>query len=152
MPTATVGRDGSREDEHAEGHRGRTRRDPTRIGWASTLARNLGRPAEPDAATAGADEGEAQPGTQENASKGSKRDRPPARSRPLAAKTRADPWRRQSAAHSAAALATYCLASPWRGRDRRAFEREMARAARENGIPLDILYSVGLTETGRPAR
>jgi soluble lytic murein transglycosylase-like protein len=25
----------------------------------------------------------------------------------------------------------------------------MARAARENGIPLNILYSVGLTETGR---
>jgi len=28
-------------------------------------------------------------------------------------------------------------------------EQEMARAARENGIPLNILYSVGLTETGR---
>jgi hypothetical protein len=27
-------------------------------------------------------------------------------------------------------------------------EREMARAAQANGIPLDILYSVGLTETG----
>ena len=27
-------------------------------------------------------------------------------------------------------------------------EREMARAARESGIPLEILYSVGLTETG----
>jgi soluble lytic murein transglycosylase-like protein len=27
-------------------------------------------------------------------------------------------------------------------------EQEMARAARENGIPLNILYSVGLTETG----
>ena len=27
-------------------------------------------------------------------------------------------------------------------------EREMSRAARENGIPLNILYSVGLTETG----
>lgn len=29
-----------------------------------------------------------------------------------------------------------------------ACEREMARAARESGIPLEILYSVGLTETG----
>ncbi len=28
-------------------------------------------------------------------------------------------------------------------------EQEMARAARLNGIPLNILYSVGLTETGR---
>jgi soluble lytic murein transglycosylase-like protein len=27
-------------------------------------------------------------------------------------------------------------------------EREMARAARESGIPLEILYAVGLTETG----
>ena len=27
-------------------------------------------------------------------------------------------------------------------------ERAMAAAARENGVPLDILYSVGLTETG----
>jgi soluble lytic murein transglycosylase-like protein len=27
-------------------------------------------------------------------------------------------------------------------------EQEMARAAQENGIPLNILYSVGLTETG----
>ena len=27
-------------------------------------------------------------------------------------------------------------------------EQEMTRAARENGIPLNILYSVGLTETG----
>lgn len=27
-------------------------------------------------------------------------------------------------------------------------EREMARAARDSGIPLEILYSVGLTETG----
>lgn len=28
-------------------------------------------------------------------------------------------------------------------------EREMARAARQHGIPLGILYAVGLTETGR---
>ncbi|MGO9771058.1 MAG: transglycosylase SLT domain-containing protein [Roseiarcus sp.] len=28
-------------------------------------------------------------------------------------------------------------------------EQEMARAAQANGIPLNILYSVGLTETGR---
>ena len=27
-------------------------------------------------------------------------------------------------------------------------EREMARAARQHGIPLGILYAVGLTETG----
>jgi hypothetical protein len=31
-------------------------------------------------------------------------------------------------------------------------EQEMARAAQENGIPLNILYSVGLTETGHKAR
>ena len=29
-----------------------------------------------------------------------------------------------------------------------ACEREMARAARESGVPLNVLYSVGLTETG----
>jgi hypothetical protein len=30
-----------------------------------------------------------------------------------------------------------------------ACEREMARAAERNGVPLNVLYSVGLTETGR---
>jgi soluble lytic murein transglycosylase-like protein len=30
-----------------------------------------------------------------------------------------------------------------------ACEREMARAARQSGVPLNVLYSVGLTETGR---
>ncbi len=33
--------------------------------------------------------------------------------------------------------------------DARPCEREMARAARQHGIPLGILYAVGLTETGR---
>jgi soluble lytic murein transglycosylase-like protein len=33
--------------------------------------------------------------------------------------------------------------------DERTCEREMARAARLHGIPLGILYAVGLTETGR---
>jgi soluble lytic murein transglycosylase-like protein len=33
--------------------------------------------------------------------------------------------------------------------DGRPCEREMARAARTHGIPLGILYAVGLTETGR---
>ena len=30
-----------------------------------------------------------------------------------------------------------------------ACEREMARAARKHGVPLGMLYAVGLTETGR---
>jgi soluble lytic murein transglycosylase-like protein len=36
-----------------------------------------------------------------------------------------------------------------RADDARPCEREMARAARLHGIPLAILYAVGLTETGR---
>ena len=31
----------------------------------------------------------------------------------------------------------------------RSCEREMARASQQHGIPLGILYAVGLTETGR---
>ena len=32
-----------------------------------------------------------------------------------------------------------------------ACEREMARAAATSGVPLNVLYSVGLTETGAGA-
>jgi soluble lytic murein transglycosylase-like protein len=40
-------------------------------------------------------------------------------------------------------------AGPSRGEERLACEREMTRAAAANGVPLNVLYSVGLTETGR---
>jgi hypothetical protein len=33
-----------------------------------------------------------------------------------------------------------------------ACEREMTRASAESGVPLSVLYSVGLTETGRRGR
>jgi len=36
-----------------------------------------------------------------------------------------------------------------RAEERLACEREMTRAAAVNGVPLNVLYSVGLTETGR---
>ena len=39
-------------------------------------------------------------------------------------------------------------ATAWAG-DSRLCEREMARASRVHGVPLGILYAVGLTETGR---
>lgn len=49
-----------------------------------------------------------------------------------------------------AALSIYSAAvADVRAEDGRACEREMARAARLHGIPLGILYAVGLTETGR---
>src|SRR5580658_7642258 len=35
-----------------------------------------------------------------------------------------------------------------RAEERLACEREMTRAAATNGVPLNVLYSVGLTETG----
>ena len=40
-------------------------------------------------------------------------------------------------------------ASDLRAEDARSCEREMARASQLHGIPLGILYAVGLTETGR---
>ena len=42
-----------------------------------------------------------------------------------------------------------CSASLAGGATDESCEQEMARAARVNGIPLNILYSVGLTETGQ---
>jgi soluble lytic murein transglycosylase-like protein len=48
-------------------------------------------------------------------------------------------------------LASVCSSAPARAdqADALACEREMARAARVNDIPLNVLYAVGLTETGR---
>jgi hypothetical protein len=40
-------------------------------------------------------------------------------------------------------------AAPARAEESLACEREMTRAAALNGVPLNVLYSVGLTETGR---
>ena len=49
-----------------------------------------------------------------------------------------------------AALFSYSAATAdLRAEDSRPCEREMARAAQLHGIPLGILYAVGLTETGR---
>jgi soluble lytic murein transglycosylase-like protein len=49
------------------------------------------------------------------------------------------------------ALGAALLASspPSAGAGTLACEREMTRAAAETGVPLNVLYSVGLTETGR---
>jgi len=50
----------------------------------------------------------------------------------------------------AAALFTFSAAiADARAQDSRSCEQQMARAARSYGIPLGILYAVGLTETGR---
>jgi hypothetical protein len=48
-----------------------------------------------------------------------------------------------------AAAGAVLLASSDAGAGSMACEREMARAARDSGVPLNVLYSVGLTETGR---
>jgi soluble lytic murein transglycosylase-like protein len=49
-----------------------------------------------------------------------------------------------------AALATiFTCSAPALGSADDACEREMARAARSYGVPLGVLYAVGLTETGR---
>ena len=47
------------------------------------------------------------------------------------------------------AVIHHAVAADVRAEGGRACEREMARAARIHGIPLGILYAVGLTETGR---
>ena len=49
----------------------------------------------------------------------------------------------------AAALGAALLASSASHAGSMACEREMARAAAASGVPLNVLYSVGLTETGR---
>jgi soluble lytic murein transglycosylase-like protein len=46
------------------------------------------------------------------------------------------------------AIAAFSV-SHLRAEERLACEREMTRAAATNGVPLNVLYSVGLTETGR---
>ena len=46
------------------------------------------------------------------------------------------------------AIAAFSV-GPSRAEERLACEREMTRAAAANGVPLNVLYSVGLTETGR---
>ena len=75
--------------------------------------------------------------------------RPPAGSRPRSATARRT--RRGGRARPlVAALAILLSIAARPRRDRRVCEHEMARAAR-NGMPINILYSVGLTETGRPA-
>lgn len=48
-----------------------------------------------------------------------------------------------------ALAAIFTCSSVRPGRAENACEREMARAAQEHGVPLGVLYAVGLTETGR---
>jgi soluble lytic murein transglycosylase-like protein len=74
--------------------------------------------------------------------------RQPAGSRPLSAtarRTLGGGKARRLAAALAILLSSAVVA---RAETAELCEQEMARAARENGIPLNILYSVGLTETG----
>jgi soluble lytic murein transglycosylase-like protein len=47
------------------------------------------------------------------------------------------------------ATASFSAPRPAIAADDQVCEREMARAARVNDIPLNVLYAVGLTETGR---
>jgi hypothetical protein len=63
-----------------------------------------------------------------------------------AARPRAATTRTISAALAAAALAS---SGHFARAGSTACEREMTRAAAESGVPLNVLYSVGLTETGR---
>jgi soluble lytic murein transglycosylase-like protein len=53
------------------------------------------------------------------------------------------------AATAILATASFSALHPAIAADDQACEREMARAARANDIPLNVLYAVGLTETGR---
>jgi soluble lytic murein transglycosylase-like protein len=53
------------------------------------------------------------------------------------------------AALRAALLAIFTFSAPVLGLADDACEREMTRAAQAYGIPLGVLYAVGLTETGR---
>jgi soluble lytic murein transglycosylase-like protein len=52
------------------------------------------------------------------------------------------------AATTISATASFSAASPANAADGHACEREMTRAAQLNDIPLNVLYAVGLTETG----
>lgn len=49
----------------------------------------------------------------------------------------------------AAAIFTFSLIAPAASIEANLCEREMARAAGKYGVPLGVLYAVGLTETGR---
>jgi soluble lytic murein transglycosylase-like protein len=49
----------------------------------------------------------------------------------------------------AALVATFTFSAGIAAAGENVCEREMARAAREHGVPLGVLYAVGLTETGR---
>jgi soluble lytic murein transglycosylase-like protein len=53
------------------------------------------------------------------------------------------------AATAILATVSFSAPRPAIAADDQACEREMARAARVNDIPLNVLYAVGLTETGR---
>ena len=53
------------------------------------------------------------------------------------------------AALRAALAAIFTCSAPRQAAADNACEREMARAARSYGVPLGVLYAVGLTETGR---
>ena len=53
------------------------------------------------------------------------------------------------AALRAALAAIFTCSAPALGSAENACEREMARAARSYGVPLGVLYAVGLAETGR---
>jgi soluble lytic murein transglycosylase-like protein len=48
-----------------------------------------------------------------------------------------------------ALIAIWASSAAARAEGSLACEREMTRAAAQNGVPLNVLYSVGLTETGR---
>ena len=74
--------------------------------------------------------------------------RPPAGSRPRSATARRTPGGGRARRLAAALAILLSSAAVARAETAELCEQEMARAARENGIPLNILYSVGLTETG----
>ena len=70
--------------------------------------------------------------------------------RPISASRRpvAADWARL-AATAILAIVLFSATRPAIGAGDQSCEREMARAARVNDIPLNVLYAVGLTETGR---
>jgi len=74
--------------------------------------------------------------------------RRPADSRPRGATPPRTPGGGKARRLAAALAILLCSAAVARAETAELCEQEMARAARENGIPLNILYSVGLTETG----
>src|SRR5687768_14261217 len=73
------------------------------------------------------------------------RSNPARSSRPTRRRVMTTTWHRIIVA----ALFICSVAAEVRADQARPCEREMARAAQLHGIPLGILYAVGLTETGR---